>query len=114
MSPQPINFGGVGDIDMWPAETNEAVLGIAEAGRVVADAWAAAEPAIAADVLEVGTGLDDLSAGFRRRYNEMAPQLAQIAREAPANFEAMGLNGHQIVVQYMQLTDQQIDQLRRL
>jgi hypothetical protein len=44
----------------------------------------------------------------------MAPQLAQIAREAPANFEAMGLNGHQIVVQYLQLTDQQIDQLRRL
>jgi hypothetical protein len=113
-SPQPINFGGVGDIDMWPAETNDAMVGIAEAGRFIAEAWATAGPAIAADALAVGGGLDDLSVNFRKHINEQGPKLEQVAVEAPANFEAMGANGNQIVMQYMQLTHQQIDMLRRL
>jgi hypothetical protein len=113
-APQPINFGGVGDIDMYPAETNNAVIGIAEAGKIIADAWAAAGPALAADEAKVGTGLDDLSAVFRANYNATKPQLEQIATEAPANFEAMGANGNKIVLEYMQLTQQQVERLRRL
>lgn len=113
-APQPINFGGVGDIDMYPAETNDAVCGIADAGKIIGDAWAAAGPALATDEGKVGGGVDDLSAAFRANYNAMKPQLEQIATEAPANFEAMGANGNKIVIEYMQLTQQQVDRLRRI
>jgi hypothetical protein len=113
-APQPINFGGVGDVDMYPAETNDSMIGIAEAGKVVGDAWAAAAPALLADEAKVGGGLDDLSTNFRKQYAVLKPQLEKAVGEAPANFEAMGANGNQIVLQYMELTHQQIDRLRRL
>lgn len=111
---QGINFGGVGDVDMYPEETNAAVAGIADAGKIIGTAWAAAGPAIAADETKVGTGLDDLSAGFRQRYNAIKPQLEKVAQEAEQNFQAMGANGNKIVLLYMEMTNQQVDRLRRL
>jgi hypothetical protein len=111
---EPINFGGVGDVDMYPAETNAVVAGIADAGRIIGTAWAAAAPAIAADEALVGTGLDDLSAGFRQRYNAIKPQLEKVAQEAEQNFQAMGANGNKIVLMYLEMTNQQVDRLRRL
>ncbi|WP_350279195.1 hypothetical protein [Kribbella sp. HUAS MG21] len=113
-APRPISFGGAGDVDMYPAETNAAVAGIADAGKVIGAAWAAAAPAIAADEAVVGTGLDELSAGFRERYNRIKPQLEKVAQEAEHNFQAMGANGNKIVLLYMELTRQQADRLRRL
>ena len=113
-APQPINFGGVGDVDMYPTETNDSMVGIAGAGKAVGDAWAAAAPALLADEGKVGGGLDDLSTNFRRQYEVLKPQLEQAVSEAPENFRNMGVGGNRIVLEYMELTRQQVDRLRRL
>lgn len=113
-APRPISFSPSGDIDMYPAETNAAVAGIADAGRIIGAAWAAAGPALAADEALVGTGLDDLSAKFREQYNAAKPSLEKVATEAEGNFLAMGANGNQIVMQYLEMSHQQTDRLRRL
>ncbi|WP_433165248.1 hypothetical protein [Kribbella sp. CA-247076] len=110
----PIDFGGTGHINMFPAETDEVMSRLSVAGKPIADAWAKAKPALDADEQVVGTGLDDLSAGFRRRYNTMRPPLERTASEAGANFHAMGANGHKIVKQYVDLDQQQAERLRRL
>jgi hypothetical protein len=112
--PQPINFGGTGDLNMLPAETNEAVVRIAESGKAIADAWANARPRLDEDEQKVGTGFDELSAGFRERYNAMKPQLEDIAVGAAPNFHAMGASGNNIVMHYMELDHQQTDRLRKL
>ncbi|MGZ0149055.1 hypothetical protein ACXJJ3_18435 [Kribbella sp. WER1] len=113
-APHPISTGATGDIDMYPAEANAAVSGIADAGKIIGAAWAAAAPALAADEAKVGTGMDDLSAAFRQQYNAAKPQLEKVAEGAQGNFQAMGANGNKIVMHYMELTHQQTDRLRRL
>jgi hypothetical protein len=113
-APQPINFGGTGSVEMYPAETNDLVLEIARAGDVIGRAWAAAGPALAADEAVVGTGFDDLSAAFRDRYTKIAPELGKLASEAPANFLAMAANGVDIVKNYLQLSHQNVESLRKL
>lgn len=113
-APQPINFGGIGDVDMDPGPTNAAVARIADAGQVIGDAWRSAAGELAALEGKVGGGIDDLSTGFRERYKGMKPSLEQVASGAQENFQAMGANGNQIVLEYMKLTQQQVDRLRRL
>lgn len=114
MSPEPgpINFGGVGDIDMFPAETQAAIRRIAQAGNVVADTWAEVAPRIAADEAKVGTGFDDMSAAFREVYNLLKPQLVKLAEKVPENFEQMARTGNDIVDRYLRLTQQQVDRMR--
>jgi hypothetical protein len=112
--PQPINLGNAGDIDMYPAETYTAAREIAAAGLKVRDAWRQAEAGLTADEGKIGTGFDDLSAGFRKRYTDLKPQLEKVATEAPVNFDIMGGNGVKGVEYYMELSHQQVELLRRL
>lgn len=111
---QPVNFGNAGDVDMYPAETYAAAKAISEAGRLIRDAWREAAPALEEDEQKIGTGFDDLSAGFRKRYTELKPQLEKVATEAAANFETMGSNGINGVKLYLQLTHQQVALLQSL
>lgn len=112
--PRPISFSASGEIAMYPAETNAALSGIADAGKIIGAAWAAAAPARAADEALVGTGLDDLSTAFRTQYNAIKPQLEDVGNQAEQNFLAMGVNGNNIVKQYLELSQQQTDRLRSL
>jgi hypothetical protein len=116
MSPehQPINFGGVGDIDMFPDETHAAVRKIYEAGRIIGDEWEKRGPEIAVDEGKVNTGFDDLSTGFRERYNALKPMLEKVASQAQQDFENMGTAGNDIVVRYLELTQQQVGRMRSL
>jgi hypothetical protein len=116
MSPQPdpINFGGAGDIDMFPAETHALLREIFDAGAIFADRWGRLASAIAADENEVGTGFDDLSTTFRTQYNALKPDLETLSNNVQPSFERMGTNGNDIVVRYLEMTQQQVDQMRSL
>jgi hypothetical protein len=112
--PQPINFSGVGDIDMFPAETHAAVSEIYRAGRRIGDEWKKRGPELAVDEGKVNTGFDDLSTAFRNQYNALKPMLEKVASQAQQDFENMGTAGNDIVVRYLELTQQQVDRMRSL
>ncbi|ADB29884.1 hypothetical protein Kfla_0765 [Kribbella flavida DSM 17836] len=112
--PAPINLGGVGDIDIYPAETQALLQQIQQAGATFAARWAALGPAIAEDETKVGTGFDDLSTAFRNQYNELAPKLAELSNNVEGSFERMGASGHRIVAEYLELSQHQVDQMRTL
>jgi hypothetical protein len=112
--PQPINFGSVGDMDMFPAETAAAVREIYEAGKIIGDEWRKRGPEIAFDEGKVNTGFDELSTIFREQYNARKPMLEKVANQAQDDFEKMGTAGNDIVVRYLELTQQQVDRMRSL
>ena len=115
MAGEQISLHGTrGDLDMFPSETNAAAYAISDAGRIIGDTWKAAGPALAADEAAVGTGLDDLSAAFRQKYNASKPQLEKLAAGAEENFTKMGTNANDIVARYVELVRQQADRLRRV
>ena len=115
MAGERISLHGSGaDLDMLPSETNAAAHDIGDAGRIIGDTWKVIGPALAADEAAVGTGLDDLSATFRRDYNASKPQLEQLASGAEENFTKMGTNANDIVAKYVELARQQADRLRRV
>jgi len=103
---QPINFGGVGKVEMYPAETNDAMISLQAAGRPIKETWQQVSGAIAADEAKVGTGFDDLSTAFRGQYNVLSESLKKIAAAAGDSFEKMGANGVAIVVHYLELDNQ--------
>jgi hypothetical protein len=113
-APGPIRAGGVGDIVMYPMETNDAMVRLSEAGKAFGDAWRTAESLLAADEAKVGTGFDELSAQFRKSYNDIGPKLKELSAEVEQNIKAMGASGNQIVRQKVQLSQQQSAYLRQI
>ncbi|MFI5736305.1 hypothetical protein ACIA49_39690 [Kribbella sp. NPDC051587] len=113
-APGPIRAGGVGDIVMYPMETNAAMVQLSEAGKAFGDAWRTIGPLLAADEAKVGTGFDELSSKFRTAYNDIGTKLKELAGEIEPNIKAMGANGNQIVQQKVQLSQQQAAYLRQI
>ncbi|MET7282304.1 hypothetical protein ABZS29_29010 [Kribbella sp. NPDC005582] len=113
-APGPIRAGGVGDIVMYPMETNAAMVQLSEAGKAFGDMWRTVGPLLAADEAKVGTGFDELSAQFRKSYNDIGTKLKELSGEVEQNLKAMGAAGNQIVHQKVELSQQQTAYLRQI
>ncbi|MEU4193260.1 hypothetical protein AB0E69_15290 [Kribbella sp. NPDC026611] len=107
MSPQPVNFGGVGDIEMYPDDTFRAAQVIYQAGTIFGNAFPGLLAAIDHDEQVVSTGFDALSIAYRDAYNkykEVVPKRA--AQVAPDLYDA-GNRGRLGVTKYLQLSEQE-------
>ncbi|MEV5961953.1 hypothetical protein AB0L70_09335 [Kribbella sp. NPDC051952] len=106
MSPQPVNFGGIGDIDMYPDDTFRASQQIYQAGGLFGSKWPGLLKAIDDDEQVVSTGFDELSVAYRAAYNaykEVVPK--QAAEVAPKLYKTADA-GRRGVVEYLQLSEQ--------
>jgi len=104
--PQPINFDGVGDLDMLPGPAYEAVEAIYQAGKMFGPLWDTLAPSIFADEQVVTTGFDDLSVNFRDQYNPLKEAIGPIADMVERNFATFAQGGNDIIARYLELSDQ--------
>ncbi|TWD81327.1 hypothetical protein FB561_2439 [Kribbella amoyensis] len=114
MSQGPINFGGVGDIDMHPEQTGALTRRLHDAGAVFGREVPAAEGSINAGEQEADTGFDTLSKNFRAAYNASEPQLDQLNRTVQRLLEDLGNGGTRIVAEYVQQAEQDAARMRSL
>ncbi|MEV8378402.1 hypothetical protein AB0P21_37030 [Kribbella sp. NPDC056861] len=102
MSQGPINFGGIGDIDMYTEETSALLRRLYESGKPFGDALPGATGTIEAGEREADTGFDTLSTNFRASYNASDEQLKQLSKNVKPLLEHMGTQGAKIVAEYIQ------------
>jgi hypothetical protein len=105
-APQPINFGGIGDLDMIPTAAHEAVKAIYQAGRIFGPVWRSLAPAIATDERAVSSGMDAMSVNFRTEYNAYKDAVGPIADEVQSNFTTLGQGGNGMIARYLELSNQ--------
>jgi hypothetical protein len=114
MSQGPINFGGVGDIDMYPEETGEQLRRLHDSGAVFGNVRPGAEGAIRAGEQEANTGFDTLSVNFRASYEAGRPQLEQLSANVQPLLEEMGIRGATIVAEYIRHAEDDAARMRSL
>jgi hypothetical protein len=102
MSQGPINFGDVGDIDMWPDETGALMRRFQAAGRAFADQLPAAQRAIDDGEKEANTGFDTLSKNFRASYNAGELDLETLSKNVQPLLDRMGALGLASVGKYVE------------
>lgn len=107
MSPQPVNFGGVGDIDMYPDETFRAAQQIYRSGSVFGNRWPDLLRAIDHDEQIVSVGFDDLSVAYREAYNKYKEVVPKRADEVAPKLYDAGNRGRLGVLKYLQLSEQE-------
>jgi hypothetical protein len=105
--PQPVNLGGIGDIDMYPVETHAAARVVHQAGKTFGEVWSRVGPAIADAESQLGQGADDLGTNFRNGYNAFAISAVPAAEAVQEVYEGLGEAGGKAVALYLE-TDQQI------
>jgi hypothetical protein len=114
MSPGPINFGGVGDIDMYPDETGAILRQLYDSAASFRDALPAATAAITSGEQEANTGFDTLSVNFRASYGAGELQLEQLSKNVQPLVEHLGIAGAKIVAEYIQHADEDAARMRSL
>jgi len=105
-APKPIDFGGTGDIDMYPDATFQAIQRIYQAGSDFGAVWPGLLAAIDADEQIVETGFDELSIAYRTAYNQYKPVVQQQADRVAPDLHEAGTKGNEIVANYLELTNQ--------
>ena len=114
MSQGPINFGGVGDIDMYPDETREAMRRLQQAGTDFGLRWSLLSAAIRVGELGSSTGFDTLSTRFRETYNPAKPPIQEASDAASTNVGGMGSQGGDIVGKYVESAARDVARMRSL
>ena len=114
MSNGPINFGGVGDIDMYPDETDALMRQVCDAGALFGQTKSAATAAIEQGEQEANTGYDTLSVNFRASYGAGEVQLKQLSENVQPLMEHMGSSGAKIVQEYIKHADEDAARMRSL
>jgi hypothetical protein len=112
MSQGPINFGGVGDIDMFPEETRAAMRRLQQAGTDFGSRWSILSAAILTGEQESTTGFDSLSKRFRETYNPAKPPIQEASDAAGANVGGIGTNGTVIVGKYLESAERDAARMR--
>jgi hypothetical protein len=114
MNHGPINFGGVGDIDMFPDETGAQMRRLFDAGKIFGDALPAANAAIDKGEQEANTGFDTLSVDFRASYKAYETELDKLSPGIQPMVENLGSSGTRIVGEYLQHADEDAARMRSL
>ncbi|MEV6283159.1 hypothetical protein [Kribbella sp. NPDC051770] len=112
MSQGPINFGGVGDIDMYPEQTREAMRRLEKAGTDFGTRWSLLSAAIRVGELGSTTGFDTLSVRFRETYNPAKPPIQEASDAASGNVGGMGRQGGVIVGKYVESAQRDVARMR--
>ncbi len=112
MSQGPINFGGVGDIDMYPEETRAAMRRLQQAGTDFGSRWSLLSAAIRVGELGSTTGFDTLSTRFRETYNPAKPPIQQASDAASGNVGGMGSQGSDMVGKYVEAAERDVARMR--
>lgn len=114
MSQGPINIGGVGDIEIYPEQTEALMRRLHATGATFGRQVPPAEVAIEVGEQEANTGFDKLSSDFRAAYNASEPQLKQLNRAVRPLLQEMADRGSEIVAQYVQQAEQDAARMRSL
>lgn len=108
----PINFGGVGDIDMLPRPTYDGAKLIFEAGLRFAPQWQAALSAIRGEERQLGKGR--LGAAFIANYNGLEEQLTPAVSAVAPTYVLMGQAGVRSVRRAVESAGRVADGFREL
>jgi F0F1-type ATP synthase membrane subunit b/b' len=114
MSQGPINFGNIGDVDMYPEQTGALMRGLSDAAEPFEGARAKNNPIIAAGEEAARTDYSELAKTFRANYNASVDQINELSAMVAKIFEAAGANGTQIVSEYVAHSEREVQRMRRL
>ncbi|WBQ08438.1 hypothetical protein [Kribbella sp. CA-293567] len=114
MSQGPINFGNVGDVDMFPEQTGGLMRRLTAAPEPFSEGLARNNPIIAAGEEEARTDYSELAKTFRANYNASVDQINELSSQVAKIFEGAGANGNQIVSEYVAHSQRDVERLRRL
>lgn len=112
MSQGPINFGGVGDIDMYPEETRAVMQRLQQAGTDFGSRWSLLSAAIRVGELGSTTGFDTLSTRFRETYNPAKPPIQEASDATANNVGGLGTQGSGIVGKYVEAAARDVARMR--
>ncbi|MFI5713009.1 hypothetical protein [Kribbella sp. NPDC051620] len=112
-APQPINLGGLGDIDMYPIETQAAARLVHQAGKAFATVWDATVQHILDAEKMLGQGADELGKTFRASYNPFSSTVIPAARQIDPTYDGLAGAGSKAVVRYLEVDGQIIPDLFR-
>ncbi|MGW6282659.1 hypothetical protein [Kribbella sp. NPDC055071] len=109
MSPNPINLGGAGSIDMYPDDTYAAAQTVQGAGATFGQVWQSLHAGIQAAEQKLGHG--PMGRNFAAGYNAFAASVVPAVDNAEKLFSGLGQLGAQGVQLYLHLDGQVIPQL---
>ncbi|MFF1817241.1 hypothetical protein ACFVWG_08085 [Kribbella sp. NPDC058245] len=114
MSHGPINFGGIGDIDMYPDQTGALMRRLEAAGVAFGSQLPTLLQTINRGEQEANTGFDTLSKNFRLNYNASANQLKTLTGNVQPMLVRIATEGIRVVAEYVQHAENEAATMRRV
>ena len=103
-----VNFGGYGDVDMYPYETMDAARLVFDAGHVFAEAWGRLLGPIEAAEEQLGNG--PLAENYVASYNSVEAVVKSGAASVGPTYEGLGSSGAKAVTTYVQIDSVDVPQ----